>query len=175
MAKILLFVLLLHLFALQTKGQFSWEASNATKFNWNENSAEDFLSVETSTTSTFDLNESDPNSLSTTTQTYPSLSVDYGAPDETTFQLPVVLRTTATVVCVIILLFGVTGNILVPFVVCRTRELCTNSTNVFLINLSVADLLVLIVCMPTVLIELHSRPEVWTLGEGMCKFFWVDN
>jgi hypothetical protein len=58
---------------------------------------------------------------------------------------------------------------LVPLVVCRTKDLC-NSTNLFLINLSVADLLVIIVCMPTVLIELHSQPEVWILGEGMCEY-----
>lgn len=89
--------------------------------------------------------------------------------DESLFMLPYTLRTVATISCVCILLFGVTGNLLVPFVVCKTRELCTNSTNVFLINLSVADLLVLIVCMPTVFIELHSKPEVWTLGETMCK------
>lgn len=85
--------------------------------------------------------------------------------------LPFVLRAVATIACVIILVFGVTGNILVPLVVCRTKELCTNSTNVFLINLSIADLLVLIFCMPSVLIELHSKPEVWTLGEVMCKYF----
>lgn len=85
--------------------------------------------------------------------------------------LPFVLRAVATIVCVIVLVFGVTGNILVPLVVCRTKELCTNSTNVFLINLSIADLLVLILCMPSVLIELHSKPEVWTLGEIMCKYF----
>lgn len=85
--------------------------------------------------------------------------------------LPYELRTAATIACVITFIIGVTGNILVPLVVCRTRELCTNSTNVFLINLSIADLLILIVCMPTVLIELHSKPEVWTLGEFMCKHF----
>lgn len=82
---------------------------------------------------------------------------------------PLELRTTATVVCAFVMAFGIAGNILVPFVVCRTKDLC-NSTNLFLINLSVADLLVIIVCMPTVLIELHSQPEVWKLGEGMCEY-----
>ena len=89
---------------------------------------------------------------------------------QTVLSLPYPLRTIATIVCVIILLFGVTGNVLVPLVVCRAKELSTGgSTNVFLVNLSIADLLILIVCMPTVLIELHSKPEVWTLGEIMCK------
>lgn len=45
-----------------------------------------------------------------------------------------------------------------------------NSTNIFLINLSVADLLVLLVCTPTVLVEMNTRPETWVLGESMCKF-----
>lgn len=82
--------------------------------------------------------------------------------------LPVELRLAATIVCCLVLALGFTGNFLVPLVVCRTKEL-RNSTNFFLINLSIADLLVLVVCMPTVLIELHSRPEIWLLGENMCK------
>src|SRR5688572_26429034 len=75
-------------------------------------------------------------------------------------ELPVELRTTSTVICVLVLALGITGNLLVPYVVFRTKDL-RNSTNLFLINLSIADLLVLVVCMPTVLIELHSNPEIW--------------
>ena len=90
----------------------------------------------------------------------------------TTSGLPQVLRTSALITCIVILVLGVTGNILVPFVVCRTRELCTNSTNVFLINLSIADLLVLMVCMPPVLVELYTDPEKWILGPFLCKFFF---
>lgn len=86
----------------------------------------------------------------------------------TVVELPLELRTTATVICALVLALGITGNLLVPYVVFRTKEL-RNSTNLFLINLSMADLLVLVVCMPTVLIELHSNPEVWLLGENMCK------
>lgn len=82
---------------------------------------------------------------------------------------PIYLRIIATFVCVLILLVGTTGNVLVPFVVLKTKDL-RNSTNIFLINLSLADLLVLVVSTPTVLAELHSQPEVWTLGESMCKF-----
>lgn len=127
----------------------------------------------------FVFNETVVNSVATTT--FPDLNLNYSNLSETwefdsslytssnSTGLPYILRAVATIVCVIILVFGVTGNILVPLVVCRTKELCTNSTNVFLINLSIADLLVLIFCMPSVLIELHSKPEVWTLGEIMCK------
>lgn len=45
-----------------------------------------------------------------------------------------------------------------------------NSTNIFLTNLSIADLLVLLVCTPTVLVEVNSRPETWVLGHDMCKW-----
>lgn len=83
-------------------------------------------------------------------------------------ELPVELRTTSTVICVLVLALGITGNLLVPYVVICTKDL-RNSTNLFLINLSIADLLVLVVCMPTVLIELHSNPEIWLLGELMCE------
>lgn len=84
-------------------------------------------------------------------------------------KFPLYMRIIATLACLIIFTIGVCGNLLVPLVVIKTKYL-RNSTNLFLINLSVADLLVLIVCMPTVLIELHSRPETWLLGEAMCKY-----
>lgn len=57
----------------------------------------------------------------------------------------------------------------VPIVIMKTKDM-RNSTNIFLTNLSVADLLVLIVCTPTVLIEVNSKPETWVLGRSMCKF-----
>lgn len=48
-----------------------------------------------------------------------------------------------------------------------------NSTNIFLTNLSIADLLVLLVCTPTVLVEVNTRPETWVLGQEMCKYMIV--
>jgi hypothetical protein len=102
-------------------------------------------------------------------------SASSGAPrapliaDGESVKFPLYMRVIATLVCLIIFTVGVCGNLLVPLVVIKTKYL-RNSTNLFLINLSIADLLVLIVCMPTVLIELHSRPETWLLGEAMCKY-----
>ncbi|CRK89476.1 CLUMA_CG003214, isoform A [Clunio marinus] len=52
----------------------------------------------------------------------------------------------------------------VPIVILKTKDM-RNSTNIFLINLSVADLLVLLICTPTVLVEVNSVPETWALGE----------
>ena len=83
-------------------------------------------------------------------------------------QFPFYLRTTSTLLSALILFIGIVGNILVPIVVWRNKDL-RSSTNIFLVNLSVADLLVLLVCMPTSLVELHSKPEVWILGATMCK------
>ncbi|XP_067126537.1 growth hormone secretagogue receptor type 1-like [Centruroides vittatus] len=83
-------------------------------------------------------------------------------------RFPLYIRTCASIVCGLILTLGTIGNLMVPLVVFKNKEL-RNSTNIFLINLSIADLLVLLVCMPSVLIELHSKPEVWILGEEMCK------
>ena len=46
------------------------------------------------------------------------------------------------------------------------------ATNMFLANLSVADLLVLLICMPSALLELHSR-DAWHLGAAMCKYCFL--
>lgn len=86
-------------------------------------------------------------------------------------RFPLYLRITATSICVLLLMIGCTGNILVPLVVLKTKDL-RNSTNIFLINLSIADLLILLISSPTVLIELHTQPETWYLGLFMCKFFF---
>jgi hypothetical protein len=64
---------------------------------------------------------------------------------------------------------GVAGNIMVPIVILKTKDM-RNSTNIFLMNLSVADLMVLLVCTPTVLVEVNTKPETWVLGEGMCEY-----
>lgn len=62
----------------------------------------------------------------------------------------------------------------VPFVLFRTKDM-RNSTNIFLTNLSVADLLVLLVCTPTVLVEINSKPETWVLGHELCKLSATKN
>ncbi|KAH7979835.1 hypothetical protein HPB49_011533 [Dermacentor silvarum] len=91
-----------------------------------------------------------------------------GACGNCTLEFPRSIQAAATGAIALLLVLGTAGNLLVPLVVCRTKEL-RNSTNLFLINLSVSDLLVLLVCLPTALVELHSQPEVWLLGEGMCE------
>ncbi|XP_076248202.1 ecdysis triggering hormone receptor isoform X2 [Calliopsis andreniformis] len=82
--------------------------------------------------------------------------------------LPAYIRTTSMVVCIIVMVLGIIGNLMVPLVVFRGKDM-RNSTNIFLVNLSVADLCVLLICTPTVLVEVNSGPQVWPLGEHMCK------
>lgn len=81
---------------------------------------------------------------------------------------PGYIRITSMVFCFVILGIGVVGNVMVPIVILKTKDM-RNSTNIFLMNLSVADLMVLLVCTPTVLVEVNSKPETWVLGEEMCK------
>ncbi|XP_022912511.2 thyrotropin-releasing hormone receptor isoform X1 [Onthophagus taurus] len=82
--------------------------------------------------------------------------------------LPSYIRITSMVFCIVIMCLGVIGNVMVPIVIFKTKDM-RNSTNIFLVNLSVADLMVLLVCTPTVLVEVNSPPETWVLGEEMCK------
>lgn len=99
-----------------------------------------------------------------------SVASNFTSTSEESMKFPLYMRILATFACLLIFIIGVCGNLLVPIVVIKTKYL-RNSTNLFLINLAAADLLVLIICEPTVLIELHSRPETWLLGEPMCKYF----
>lgn len=75
------------------------------------------------------------------------------------------------VLCIVIMCLGVVGNVMVPIVIFKTKDM-RNSTNIFLVNLSVADLMVLLVCTPTVLVEVNSRPETWVLGEELCEWLF---
>lgn len=82
--------------------------------------------------------------------------------------VPAYIRIATTCIMSVILLVGITGNVLVPIVIAHSKDL-RNSTNVFLVNLALADLLVILICLPTGFVELHSTPGVWYLGETMCK------
>ena len=76
--------------------------------------------------------------------------------------------------CGLILVVGLVGNCLVPVVIWNNRDL-RNSTNLFLLNLSLADILVLCVSMPTVLVEIYERRDTWIFGKIMCKSFILNS
>ena len=67
----------------------------------------------------------------------------------------------------IIMVIGFFGNIVVIVVVIRNREHFKSTTNLFILNLSVADLLYLLFCVPfhTVIYVTGS----WPFGNIMCK------
>ena len=78
------------------------------------------------------------------------------------------LQLAACIFYSIILLVGVTGNVLVILIVMRYREM-RNATNFLLTNLSVADLFVLIFCTPEGYQHLYGEDK-HRLGTFMCMF-----
>lgn len=83
-------------------------------------------------------------------------------------EIPYYIKATSMTFCIAIMCLGVIGNVMVPIVILKTKDM-RNSTNIFLVNLSIADLMVLLVCTPTVLVEVNSKPETWVLGKELCK------
>lgn len=83
-------------------------------------------------------------------------------------EFPKYIQVTCTIFYVFIFLLGILGNVLVVYVVFMNRNMKT-SVNIYLINLCVADLLVLTVCMPTALADVYAR-DIWYFGSIMCKY-----
>ena len=81
--------------------------------------------------------------------------------------IPVYMLTGVTLSYLVIFFMGVGGNIMVVWIVIRNRDM-RSATNVFLLSLSIADLLILIICMPSALVEFYGK-DVWYLGHTMCK------
>ena len=71
-----------------------------------------------------------------------------------------------TIAFSIIIILGVLGNSLVCFVVLRCRYLRT-PRNIFIVNLSVCDIIMCIVCMPFSLIKLTTKN--WNYGLLLCR------
>ena len=76
----------------------------------------------------------------------------------------------ASVMYSLIFIAGVFANLSVVIVVGAVKRVRSRMSFLFA-NLSLADLLVLIVCMPSAAIDLFAK-EVWYLGEFMCKYLW---
>ncbi|XP_076438283.1 QRFP-like peptide receptor [Babylonia areolata] len=72
-----------------------------------------------------------------------------------------------TMAAALIFVAGVLGNLLVIYVVVRLRSMRTRM-NLYLVSLSVADLMVLMICPPVALMDLFGK-ERWFLGAFMCK------
>ena len=82
--------------------------------------------------------------------------------------IPEYIVVSVTLFYSIIFALGVIGNMMVILVVCRHKTM-RSPTNVFLVNLTIADLSVILVCMPPALLEFYSD-EIWLLGDVMCEY-----
>ncbi|XP_012937406.1 neuropeptide SIFamide receptor, partial [Aplysia californica] len=82
------------------------------------------------------------------------------------FTTPMATLVWVTLANILVFVAGVLGNVLVIVVVLCVREMKT-ATNLCLMNLSVADLLVLLICQPSALLEFFCQ-EKWLIGEAMC-------
>ncbi|KAH3847378.1 orexin receptor type 2-like [Dreissena polymorpha] len=70
------------------------------------------------------------------------------------------------IIYIIIGFVGLVGNGLVCFVVIRTSHMRT-VVNIFIVNLAVADFLVLLICLPPSV--LADTTESWYMGDIMCR------
>jgi hypothetical protein len=76
------------------------------------------------------------------------------------------LQTGACIFYSIILLLGITGNVLVIVIVTRYRDM-RNATNLLLTNLSIADLFLLLFCTADGYQHLYGKDK-HRLGSFMC-------
>ena len=81
-----------------------------------------------------------------------------------TFNIPDYVTVSSLVTCLFVLAVGALGNALIILVI-LTNKLLRSSTNLFLLNLSVADLLFLAVCTPTMLVEVSAKSDAWIAGK----------
>ena len=81
--------------------------------------------------------------------------------------IPVYLYVLVSLFNVCIFVFGLIGNVLVVLVIVKVRNMRT-STNLFLLSLSVADMMVLLFCQPAALMEFYAKDR-WMIGTAMCK------
>lgn len=106
--------------------------------------------------------------LMSTTTTSGVDSMESSSSEEEDERFPAYVSLLMMLSCGLILVVGLVGNCLVPVVIWNNRDL-RNSTNLFLLNLSLADILVLCVSMPTVLVEIYERRDTWIFGKVMCE------
>lgn len=80
---------------------------------------------------------------------------------------PLSTRIIFTTLCALTFVVGVVGNTLVVVTVAKDKKMHT-VTNYFIVNLAVADLLVLLFCVPASVVPVYLYG--WHLGSALCKF-----
>ena len=73
---------------------------------------------------------------------------------------------TMSALMVVFIVCSIVGNMLVILTICRHRQMRTR-TNLFLMNLAVADVMVAVLDMPVALVTLIMGK--WVFGEVMCQ------
>lgn len=77
-----------------------------------------------------------------------------------------VVSTVVPIIFGLIVVIGLTGNFLVILTVISEREM-RNTTNVLILNLAVADLIFLIICVPVTGVIFALK--TWPFNDVMCK------
>ncbi|KAG9494076.1 hypothetical protein GDO78_001750 [Eleutherodactylus coqui] len=89
-------------------------------------------------------------------------------PEDPIYLFPVPVLTGITVVCVVLFIIGIIGNIMTMLVVFKYKDMRT-TTNLYLSSMAFSDLLIFL-CMPLDLYKLWQyRP--WNFGNLLCKLF----
>ena len=83
-------------------------------------------------------------------------------------ELPNQVLIMPAVLYVILFIAGMVGNLFVIAFTVVNRKLWNNMTFLYL-NLSIADVFVLVVCVPIATADLFAK-DVWYLGKTMCKY-----
>ncbi|CAF1098651.1 unnamed protein product [Adineta steineri] len=83
------------------------------------------------------------------------------------YVLPTYYEWMCIVLYLIVFIVGTVGNLLVIIVIQRNRSMRT-VTNMFIMNLAAADLLVLLFCLPATVIQ--DVTKTWFFGLILCKF-----
>lgn len=73
---------------------------------------------------------------------------------------------TLIVIYSLLILTGLFANIVVSFVVARRPQMHT-ARNLFIVNLTLSDMTLCVVCMPFTLLKILRRQ--WSMGEVLCK------
>ncbi|XP_063435633.1 QRFP-like peptide receptor [Mytilus trossulus] len=101
-----------------------------------------------------------------TIKTFETLN-DTTVKENGTYYLPPYIFWYVSLANAVIFILGVTGNIFVLTVVITNKAMKTHM-NILLCSLSVADLLVLLICQPAGMIEFYGKDR-WFLGQTLCK------
>lgn len=97
-----------------------------------------------------------------------STTLDYDSVEDDLFHSDIGIFTICLfiILSAIVLVIGLVGNCLVCFAVWRNPRM-RSATNIFLVNLAVADFLVILICLPPTMTE--DITGIWYLGKEMCK------